>query len=62
MTGRETLIGFLALLGAIVILSAIGAWTGEPADIAVMTGLIGLGGALIPRRSNPPTDNSQGSN
>lgn len=62
MTEHNTLIAFLALLAAIVLLAIIGAWTGQHADLAVMTGLIGLGGALIPRRAQqtpPPADGAQ---
>lgn len=49
MTDRENLIAFLSLILAIVILSAIGARTGKPADLAIMTGLIGVLGTFRPK-------------
>lgn len=56
MSEHSTLIAFIALLVSILILAGIGAYTGQPADLAVMTGLIGLGGALIPRRAASPAE------
>jgi len=49
MTDRHNLIAFLSLIAAIVILSAIGARTGKPADLAIMTGLIGVLGTFRPK-------------
>ncbi len=54
MTDRENLIAFLAIIVALVILSALGAFTGKPADLAIMTGLIGVLGTFRPK--NPPAD------
>lgn len=51
MNERENLIAFLALVVAIVILSAIGARTGKPTDLAIMTGLIGVLGTFRPKTS-----------
>jgi len=49
MTERENLIAFLALIAAIVVLSGLGAFTGKPADLAIMTGLIGVLGTFRPK-------------
>lgn len=49
MTDRENLIAFLAIIAALVILSALGAFTGKPADLAIMTGLIGVLGTFRPK-------------
>ncbi len=54
MTDRHTLTAFLAVIIAIVLLSAIGAFTGKAADLAIMTGLIGVLGTFRPRQ---PTAN-----
>ena len=54
MTDRHNLVAFLAIILAIVILSAIGAVTGKPADLAIMTGLIGVLGTFRPKA---PTSN-----
>lgn len=49
MNERENLIAFLAIIVALVILSALGAFTGKPADLAIMTGLIGVLGTFRPK-------------
>ncbi len=49
MNERHTLIAFVAVISAIVLLSCIGAFTGKPADLAIMTGLIGVLGTFKPR-------------
>lgn len=54
MNERENLTAFLALIVAIVVLSALGAFTGKPADLAIMTGLIGVLGTFRPKQ---PTSN-----
>lgn len=53
MTERHNLIAFLAIVTAIVILSAIGARTGKPTDLAIMTGLVGVLGTFRPRTNTP---------
>ena len=54
MKDLHTLIAFLALILAIVVLSTIGAVTGKPADLAIMTGLIGVLGTFLPRQPGRP--------
>jgi len=49
MTDKHTLIAFVSIILAIIILSAIGAFTGKPADLAIMTGLIGVLGTFRPK-------------
>lgn len=49
MTDRENLIAFLAIIVALVVLSGLGAFTGKPADLAIMTGLIGVLGTFRPK-------------
>jgi len=58
MTERENLIAFLSLIAAIVVLSALGAFTGKPADLAIMTGLIGVLGTFRPK--NPVASTNSG--
>lgn len=58
MKDRDNLIAFLALIVAIVILSAIGARTGKPTDLAIMTGLIGVLGTFRPRSATANVENA----
>lgn len=56
---RHSLILGLAIIASIVTIYGIGALKGSPADIAVLTGLIGILGTFTrPRTVNPdtPTD------
>lgn len=53
MTDRQNLIAFLAIIVALVILSGLGAFTGKPADLAIMTGLIGVLGTFRPKSGAP---------
>lgn len=55
MTDRENLIAFLAIIIALVVLSALGAFTGKPADLAIMTGLIGVLGTFRPKQPSGTT-------
>ena len=49
---RHNLVLGLAIIGAIVIIYIAGVWKGAPADIAVLTGLIGVLGTFT-RKSSP---------
>ena len=49
---RHNLILGLAIIAAIVIVYIAGVWNGAPADIAVLTGLIGVLGTFT-RKSSP---------
>lgn len=49
---RHNLILGLAIIGAIVVIYIAGVWKGAPADIAVLTGLIGVLGTFT-RRATP---------
>jgi hypothetical protein len=55
MTACENLIAFLAIIIALVLLSALGAFTGKPADLAIMTGLIGVMGTFRPKQASSDT-------
>lgn len=59
MTDRENLIAFLAIIVALVILSALGAFTGKPADLAIMTGLIGVLGTFRPKNAAANVENAE---
>lgn len=58
MTDRENLIAFLAIIIALVVLSALGAFTGKPADLAIMTGLIGVLGTFRPKSATANVENA----
>lgn len=58
MTERENLIAFLAIIVALVILSGLGAFTGKPADLAIMTGLIGVLGTFRPKQPSSNVENA----
>ena len=59
MTDRHNIIAFLSLVVAIVILSAIGARTGKPTDLAIMTGLIGVLGTFRPRQPSSTVEKAE---
>ncbi len=52
---RHSLILGLAIIGALVTIYIAGVWKGAPADIAVLTGLIGVLGTFT--RKSAPTAN-----
>jgi hypothetical protein len=54
MNDRDNLIAFLAIIAAIVLLSGLGAFTGKPADLAIMTGLVGVVGTFRPKPPGTP--------
>lgn len=56
MTDRHTLIAFLAVVGAIVVLAALAAYKGQQTDLAIMTGLIGVLGTFKPRSTVPASN------
>lgn len=58
MNDKENLIAFLAIIAALVILSGLGAFTGKPADLAIMTGLIGVLGTFRPKSPSSNVENA----
>lgn len=58
MNEKENLIAFLAIIAALVILSGLGAFTGKPADLAIMTGLIGVLGTFRPKTPTSNVENA----
>lgn len=58
-TDKHTLLAFLAVIAAIVLLALIAAYKGTQTDLAIMTGLIGVLGTFRPRSSGANVEQAE---